>query len=306
MSDAWRHCVDANLVGGKLTCERLRQSVYCELGCGIGAAGRLTIDANHRARVDDGAAALGAHERRNCLAAIEHGINVECHGFIECGGVVVVNGFAGGNTSVVTKDVDAAEGFVHLRELCGDGIGIRHIGPDAHYLIVGVDCFQLFNGCACRSFARAAQSHLGSVVQKCLNNSESDTACTASNDCGFSLEQFHVILLGAEWVHLHSFIQVEKGKVNLERAEELHGCRLVIRFENNCVAGCLFGRLTPFATALIACLSGSALAAQAGCQIDAAFAAYAYRQPPGWRSPCRACLPPDWRRQLQSDAVGQS
>ena len=58
---------------------------------------------------------------------------------------------------------------------------------------------------------------------------------------------------------------------------ELHGCRLVIRFENNCVAGCLFGGLTPFVTALIACLSGSALAAQTGCQIGAAFAAYAYR-----------------------------
>lgn len=58
---------------------------------------------------------------------------------------------------------------------------------------------------------------------------------------------------------------------------ELHGCRLVIRFENNCVAGCLFGGLTPFVTALIACLSGSALSVQAGCQINAALVAYAYR-----------------------------
>lgn len=91
---------------------------------------------------------------------------------------------------------------------------------------------------------------------------------------------------------------------------ELHGCRLVIRFENNCVAGCLFGGLTPFVTALIACLSGSALSVQAGCQINAALVAYAYRghkdddalsrmsaaertalvayicrRPPGWRSP---------------------
>lgn len=85
--------------------------------------------------------------------------------------------------------------------------GSVHIGPDAHYLIVGVDYFQLFNGCTCRFFARAAQSHLGPVVQKCLNDSESDTARTAGNDCGFSLEQFHVILLGAEWVPFHSFIQ---------------------------------------------------------------------------------------------------
>ena len=58
---------------------------------------------------------------------------------------------------------------------------------------------------------------------------------------------------------------------------ELHGCRLVIRFENNCVAGCLFGGLAPFVAALIACLSGSALAAQAGCQINAALVAHAYR-----------------------------
>lgn len=59
--------------------------------------------------------------------------------------------------------------------------------------------------------------------------------------------------------------------------EELHGCRLVIRFENNCVVGCLFGGLTPFVTALIACLSGSALSVQAGCQIGAALVAHAYR-----------------------------
>lgn len=96
----------------------------------------------------------------------------------------------------------------------------------------------------------------------------------------------------------------------MERAGELHGCRLVIRFENNCVAGCLFGGLAPFVTALIACLSGSALAAQAGCQIGAALVAHAYRghkdgaalsrmsaaertalvayayhRPPGWHSP---------------------
>lgn len=58
---------------------------------------------------------------------------------------------------------------------------------------------------------------------------------------------------------------------------ELHGCRLVIRFENNCVVDCLFGGLTPFVTALIACLSGSALSVQAGCQIGAALVAHAYR-----------------------------
>ena len=103
--------------------------------------------------VDNDTAALGAHERCNCLAAVEHGIDVERHGFIECGGIVVVEGLAGGNTSVVAKDIDAAEDFVYLREFCGNGVGIRHVGPDAHYLIIGVDRLQLFNGCACRSFA---------------------------------------------------------------------------------------------------------------------------------------------------------
>ena len=66
------------------------------------AFGRIDILGNN-AGVDNGTAALGAHERCNCLAAVEHGIDVERHGFIECGGVVVVEGLAGGNTSVVAN-----------------------------------------------------------------------------------------------------------------------------------------------------------------------------------------------------------
>ena len=119
------HRIDADVIAPQLARQAAGHTVDGKLAGGVAHAGRLPVQADHRAGVDDVAAALRLHTRGSRTAAVEHGGHVQPHNFFKRFGGVVVQRLTRRNARVVDKDVDPAKGFFDLGKGGIDGGVVR-------------------------------------------------------------------------------------------------------------------------------------------------------------------------------------
>ncbi len=125
-----RHAVDCDVVAGKLLAERLRQRDHAGLGRGIGAGIGVALLAGDRGDIDDPAIALGDHQRRHRLQAVENAVEVDRENAPPFGDRIVREGrIHPRDAGIVDENVDPA----HLGR--GRSVAATHRIP-----IAQIDC----------------------------------------------------------------------------------------------------------------------------------------------------------------------
>ena len=168
--------VHADVVAPKLAREAAGQAVDGEFAGRIAHAGGLAVDADHRAGVDDRAAALRLHNRRDGAAAVEHGRHVQIHDVFERGRVILVERLARGNARVVHQNVDAAKGLGDLRHGGFHRGVIGQVGRKTHDVPIRVFGLELGQRLVHRLLTRAEERDGRAVFEERFHNGKADAA----------------------------------------------------------------------------------------------------------------------------------
>ena len=183
--DAGGDGVDADVVGAEFAGEGFGEAVDGEFGGGIAAAGGLAVKADHRASVQDDAAALSFHEGCGGFGAGKNGFKIEVDDGVEGGFVVVIEGFAGGDAGVVDQDVKVAVVVNEVLEGGGHGLDAGELGSDAGDGAARVGGLELLNGFFGTGRFRATDDDAGALFQKGFGDGVADAAGAAGDDGDF-------------------------------------------------------------------------------------------------------------------------
>ena len=201
-NEARRHRIHAHALGAEFAAPGLGEADHAELAGGVVGLAEVAVDADHRAGVENHAAALRHHGVGHGLGAMEHAAQVDVDHAVELLQRHLLQPRILGDASVVHQHVDAAKAFHHLATTASTIS--RWVTSITKPSGLGAQRLALLHGFVHHGLLHVADDDGGAFRGELECSGQANALSGAGDERDFSFETFHGV--GAK--------EVTKGTAN--------------------------------------------------------------------------------------------